>query len=182
MGNLPINNQVLMDTIRGAIEDGVLVVVSTQCHHGTVSDIYATGRFLTEMGCILAQDMTLECLFAKLSYLIGKGYSQDRIKLLFKTSMRGELTTASSVEEKFEFTNNDMVLGVANYLNTNDHDDIEQIKKSLTPVLLNSVSSTGNLDLLKKLQKEGCDLDSIDYLGRSVLHVIACTHNRSEIA
>ena len=72
MGNLPINNQVLMDTIRGAIEDGVLVVVSTQCHHGTVSDIYATGRFLTEMGCILAQDMTLECLFAKLSYLIGK--------------------------------------------------------------------------------------------------------------
>ena len=115
--------------------------------------------------------------------------------------MRGELTTASSVEEKFEFTNNDMVLGVANYLNTNDHDDIEQIKKSLTPVLLNSVSSTvsynilieltaktllnlnqGNLDLLKKLQKEGCDLDSIDYLGRSVLHVIACTHNRSEIA
>ena len=72
MGNLPINNQVLMDTIRDAVEKGILVVVSTQCFHGTVSDIYATGRFLTEMGCILAQDMTLECLFAKLSYLIGK--------------------------------------------------------------------------------------------------------------
>ena len=72
MGNLPINNQILMDTIRDAVEQGVLVVVSTQCFHGTVSDIYATGRFLTEMGCILAQDMTLECLFAKLSYLIGK--------------------------------------------------------------------------------------------------------------
>ena len=61
-----------MDTIRDAVEKGILVVVSTQCFHGTVSDIYATGRFLTEMGCILAQDMTLECLFAKLSYLIGK--------------------------------------------------------------------------------------------------------------
>ena len=61
-----------MDTIREAVEQGILVVVSTQCFHGTVSDIYATGRFLTEMGCILAQDMTLECLFAKLSYLIGK--------------------------------------------------------------------------------------------------------------
>ena len=72
MGNLPINNQVLMDTIRKAVADGVLVVVSTQCHHGTVSDIYATGRFLTEMGCLLAHDMTIECLFAKLSYLIGK--------------------------------------------------------------------------------------------------------------
>lgn len=72
MGNLPINNQVLMDTIRKAVADGVLVVVNTQCYHGTVSDIYATGRFLTEMGCLLAQDMTTECLFAKLSYLIGK--------------------------------------------------------------------------------------------------------------
>ena len=61
-----------MNTIREAIEEGVLVVISTQCYHGTVSDVYATGRFLTEMGCILAEDMTLECLFAKLSYLIGK--------------------------------------------------------------------------------------------------------------
>lgn len=54
MGNLPINNKVLMDTIREAVESGVIVVVSTQCYHGTVSDIYATGRFLTEMGCLLA--------------------------------------------------------------------------------------------------------------------------------
>ncbi len=61
-----------MNTIKEAIEEGVLVVISTQCHHGTVSDVYATGRFLTEMGCILAEDMTMECLFAKLAYLIGK--------------------------------------------------------------------------------------------------------------
>ena len=54
MGNLPINNKVLMDTIRDAVASGVIVVVSTQCYHGTVSDIYATGRFLTEMGCLLA--------------------------------------------------------------------------------------------------------------------------------
>ena len=61
---------------------------------------------------------------------------------MFNTSLRGELTNASAVEEKFEFTNNDMVLGVANYLNTQNHDDIAHIKKSLSPVLLNSVSST----------------------------------------
>ncbi len=29
MGNLPINNQMLMDTIRSAVADGVLVVVNT---------------------------------------------------------------------------------------------------------------------------------------------------------
>lgn len=66
-----------MNTIKKAVEGGVLVVVSTQCFHGTVSDVYAVGRFLTDLGCLLAQDMTLECLFAKLSYLIGK-VSTDR--------------------------------------------------------------------------------------------------------
>ena len=75
-----------------------------------------------------------------------------------------------------------MVLGVANYLNTQNHDDIQHIKKSLSPVLLNSVSSTGNLELLKKLHKEGCDLDSIDYLGRGILHVVANTLGREDIA
>ena len=48
--------------------------------------------------------------------------------------------------------------------------------------MLNSVASTGNLELLKKLHKEGCDLDSIDYLGRGILHVIAGTCGREAIA
>ena len=58
------------------------------------------------------------------------------------------MTNAASADERYEFTNNDMVLGVANYLNTNDHDDVASIKKSLSPVLINSVASTGNLQLL----------------------------------
>jgi hypothetical protein len=37
-----------------------------------VDDVYETGRLLTEMGCILGIDMTVECLIAKLAYLYGK--------------------------------------------------------------------------------------------------------------
>ena len=59
---------------------------------------------------------------------------------------------------------------------------MEQIKNSLAPVLINSVASTGDLELLKRLHKEGCDLDSIDYLGRGILHVVASTCGRTEIA
>ena len=81
MGNLPVDNEQLMGTIKKAVDDGVLIVVSTQCYHGTVSDVYATGRYLTEMGCILAHDMTIECIFAKLGYLIGK------VSLLTQTQM-----------------------------------------------------------------------------------------------
>ena len=58
------------------------------------------------------------------------------------TSLRGELTNARQIEEKFEFTNNDMVLGVAEYMNVQSNDEIQQIKKSLSPVLLNSVAAS----------------------------------------
>jgi hypothetical protein len=56
--------------------------------------------------------------------------------------MRGEMTNVKALEDKFEFTNNDMVLGMANYLKTTDHSEIDAISKSLSPVLLNSVAST----------------------------------------
>ena len=58
------------------------------------------------------------------------------------TPIRGELTNPSMTEKKFEFSNNEMVLGVANYLNVTNHEEIEMIKNSLAPVLLNSVAST----------------------------------------
>ena len=61
-----------MQAIQDAVDNDVLVVIKSQCHHGGVDDVYAAGRFLTNLGCILSQDMTTECLFAKLSYLIGK--------------------------------------------------------------------------------------------------------------
>lgn len=72
MGNLPTDNQRLMAMLRKAVDNGVIVIIKTQCHHGSVDDVYETGRLLVKMGCLLALDMTIECLFAKLSYLLGK--------------------------------------------------------------------------------------------------------------
>lgn len=72
MGNLPTKNSELMKLIQKAVDNNVIVVIKTQCYKGSVEDVYATGRMLTSMGCILGMDMTVECLFAKLSYLFGK--------------------------------------------------------------------------------------------------------------
>ena len=52
---------------------------------------------------------------------------------------------------------------------------------TITILLIFSLSQ-GNLELLIKLHKEGCDLDSIDYLGRGILHVVANTQDRADIA
>ena len=71
-GNLPTNNRKFMDCVEQAIKRDVVVVVKTQCHRGSVNDIYETGKLMTAMGCILALDMTVECIKAKLGYLFGK--------------------------------------------------------------------------------------------------------------
>lgn len=87
----------------------------------------------------------------------------------------------TSHDERFELANSDMVLAVADYLKITDNEDINKIHSSITPVLINSVAKSGNLKLLQKLHLEGADLDAIDYLGRSVLHVVSNTHETPEM-
>ena len=99
MGNIPSNNKDLMKMMKDAISQGIIVVILTQCHRGTVNDLYEAGRALTDLGAVLGQDMTLECCYAKLSYLLGKGYSTEKIKTLLVSSMRGELTDIKRKKE-----------------------------------------------------------------------------------
>ena len=61
-------------------------------------------------------DMTSECIFAKLAYLLGKGFSISKINRLMKTNLRGELTDLSREKEKYTMRNNSMVMAVAEYL------------------------------------------------------------------
>jgi len=44
------------------------------------------------MGAILSFDMSKESTVSKLSYLLGKNYSVDKIKILMMTNLRGELS------------------------------------------------------------------------------------------
>ncbi len=64
----------------------------SQCRLGSVVDLYETGKELTSIGAILAFDMTKETIIAKLGYLLGKELPINKIKLLMKTNMKGELT------------------------------------------------------------------------------------------
>ncbi len=72
MGNIPSNNKPLLDLLKKALAHDKIIVIVTQCHKGTVNDLYEAGRVLTDMGAVLGQDMTVECVYAKLSYLLGK--------------------------------------------------------------------------------------------------------------
>jgi len=98
-----------------------------------------------------------------------------------RTNLRGELTDQSRVKETYSLANNKMVMAIAEFLKVNDYDDIKEINQTITPVLVNSVVSQGNLALLKKLKNEGADLNNVDYLGRSALHVVSSTTGNLEI-
>ena len=79
--------------IRRAVEDGVSVVVTTQCLYDS-SDlrVYQVGNKLLDLGVIQARDMTSEAAMTKLMWGIGQGYDQGRISRLFNENLAGEIT------------------------------------------------------------------------------------------
>ena len=78
--------------IRRAVEDGISVVVTTQCLYDSANlQVYQVGNQLLELGVIQGRDMTSEAAMTKLMWAIGQGYSPEEIKALFEENLAGEI-------------------------------------------------------------------------------------------
>ena len=79
--------------IRRAVEDGISVVVTTQCLYDSANlEVYQVGSKLLELGVIQGRDMTSEAAMTKLMWAIGQGMSQEEISNLFQKNLAGEVT------------------------------------------------------------------------------------------
>lgn len=94
-GNIPGHADSLLPIIRRASENGTVIIVCSQCPHGTVSlGAYETSSALKEAGAVSGYDITTEAAVAKLYYLFSRGLSRDEIRSRMERSLRGEMTIA----------------------------------------------------------------------------------------
>ncbi len=83
------------DALQKAADRGLILINSSQCRAGTVSQgRYETSARLAQIGVLEAGDMVIEAVIAKSMHLLGGGHSANNFGEAFNTDLRGELTVA----------------------------------------------------------------------------------------
>ncbi len=92
-GNIPGSADALLPIIRKASDNGTIIIVCSQCPHGTVAlGAYETSEALRNAGAVSGYDITTEAAVAKMYYLFSSGLDEKEIRSEMEQSLRGEIT------------------------------------------------------------------------------------------
>lgn len=91
-GNAPTEPRFL-EIIEQAVARGIIILNISQCVNGRVEmSLYQTGLALERAGVVCGYDMTIEAATTKMSYLLGKFDSAERVKEQIILNLRGEMS------------------------------------------------------------------------------------------
>lgn len=92
-GNLPADDQQLMQALERAVAAGVLMVNLTQCATGYVEQgIYQAGSQLQQLGALDGFDLTPEAAFARMHYLLASCTNKKAVVTAWSQPLCGEFT------------------------------------------------------------------------------------------
>jgi len=92
-GNGPSDDREFLAAIDAATSQGIVVVVVTQCLHGSVQPgAYAAGSAMMRAGAVPGFDMTTEAALTKLAVLLGQGLDTGTVAEMMQQDIAGELT------------------------------------------------------------------------------------------
>ncbi len=88
--------QCLLSAIERAIEEGIIVVMTSQCIWGRINmNVYRRGVELLNIGVIPGEDMIPETAFVKLSWILAKTREPKEVRKLMLTNMIYEINERS---------------------------------------------------------------------------------------
>ncbi|SFZ80291.1 asparaginase [Tenacibaculum maritimum] len=91
-GNAP-TYEWFLELLKEAISKGINIVNVTQCAGGSVIlGHYETSIALQNIGIVDGKDITTEAAIAKMMYLLGEKLNKKAFKMVFETSLRGEIS------------------------------------------------------------------------------------------
>jgi glutamyl-tRNA(Gln) amidotransferase subunit D len=86
----------LIPGLKDLVDDGTMVVMTSQCMHGRVCDrVYDTGRDLLNAGVLEGGDMLAEAALVKMMWVLGNENDPEKAAGLMQTSLKGECSRRS---------------------------------------------------------------------------------------
>ena len=86
-------NENMIPAIKKAIDNGTIVVMTSQCINGqTNMNVYNTGRDLISAGVISVFDMLPETAYVKLSWALANYRDADKVKEIMRTPLVNEMS------------------------------------------------------------------------------------------
>ncbi|MEM1585018.1 MAG: Glu-tRNA(Gln) amidotransferase subunit GatD [Candidatus Korarchaeota archaeon] len=94
LGHVP---EYMFESIQRAIENGIIVVMTTQCLLGGVYlDVYETGRKLKTLGVVSGRNMLPHVAYIKLGWLLAQDIPEAEVKDLMGKNITGEIVYQES--------------------------------------------------------------------------------------